>query len=300
MAKVNDSIFGSRWERKLFTALDSAWPGKLDIYANLPFLNVFNWSGLRISDKERSFLKATSIDYTVCLHGSDRPLMSVEFDGMGHGYNHGGRYVQVVAVNDPFRAEKLNLKLSIAQDLLYPFFVVSYDEAAAIVENDRVTITHGIVGDCVKTMHMQDAIDERVREIERMNCSAAERDNLFDDVVIDVETELDFEWNPLIRAAACSMTDALDAGMKTFSIEYLTDPPMPMVTNEKDPGELRRRVQQMFSATPWRENNRRRRGRECDKRNLGQEHRRSRRSWLLDRGRCREAVDFSRVCLCCR
>ena len=253
MVKVKDSIFGSRWERRLFTALESAWPGKLDIYPNLPWLNVFDWSGLKVGVGERSFLKATSIDYTVCLHGSEKPLMSVEFDGLGHGYNCGSQYRQVAQTGDPYRADKLSLKLRIAEQLGYPFFVVSYDEAGDLVDDDKVNITHGIVGGCMTSVHMQAAIDERVNEIKAQNFTESEEEDLFQNVVIDVETELEFEWNPLIRAAACAMSDAFDAGMKSYSSCGLTDPPLPSppllgAWQVGDAETIRKRVEMMFSA----------------------------------------------------
>lgn len=248
MVKVRESIFGSRWERRLFTALDSAWPKKLDIYPNLPFLSVFDWSGIRVSEKERSFLKATSIDYTVCLHGSDKPVLSVEFDGMGHGYSRGSQYIQFVQTNDPFRAEKLALKLKIAEGLFYPLFVVSYDEAGELVENDRLSIAHGIVGDCMKQRFMQSAIDERAREIDFSAYPSDEQDLIAQNILVDVETELEFEWNPLFRAAACAMSDALDAGMKSFSTMGLTDPPLPLLDSEPSIGDIRRNITLMFAA----------------------------------------------------
>ena len=57
----------------------------LQKYAHLPFTKIFDITTLNVNEIERDFLLKTNVDYTIC-DKKDKPLMCIEFDGMGHGF----------------------------------------------------------------------------------------------------------------------------------------------------------------------------------------------------------------------
>lgn len=248
--KVKDSVFGSKWERQLYKTIESSWPEKVTIYHNLPFLSVIDWSGARLESYERQVLKSTSVDYTACDRDTDRPLMSVEFDGLGHGYSKGPMYVEVVGGSDPYRSNKLNLKLRMADQVDYPLLVVSYDGASPVTDSDQVTITHAIMGECMMHMKVEGEIQRRASEAGIFDAPEETRQSIFQEIIIDVEVEMEFEWNPLVRLTASAMTAALDHGMTTWSQTQLTDPPMPSLEGIPDPADaIRAKAVHLFVRT---------------------------------------------------
>lgn len=226
--KVKESVFGSAPERLLFKALESGWPGRIALYHNLPILNVIDISGARVSQIEREFLKKTSLDYTACDAKTDRPLLSVEFDGLGHGYSQHQRYFELFGGPggpDPYRREKLELKLKVAEDVGYPLFVVAYDEATPIAGTE-LTIAHGIIGKCLANMQFPELFEQRLRDEGIDRLPPQERQAMVDWVGVSTEVELDLSWNPLASEAARSMHEAQEAGVSGYSWTYLTDPPL--------------------------------------------------------------------------
>src|ERR1700686_4975772 len=110
---VRRSIFDSHNERELFTAIESQWSARgFVLYPSLPFTNIFDIRQFDLSPGERTFLFKTSIDYTLCSTERE-PIVSVEFDGICHGFSRAGRYVAMrpVPSNDPRRHSKLDLKV---------------------------------------------------------------------------------------------------------------------------------------------------------------------------------------------
>lgn len=84
---VRRTIFDSHNERELFVAIDSYWSSRgFALYPSLPFSNVFDNRQFELSPEEKSFLLKTSLDYTLCTRDG-KPLVSVEFDGLCHGFS---------------------------------------------------------------------------------------------------------------------------------------------------------------------------------------------------------------------
>ncbi len=100
---LKERIFDSNEERKLFKHLNSMWKCHFNIYPQLPFSKIVDISSLKIEPKERNFLFKTNVDYTIC-NKNDKPLMCIEFDGIGHGYSRFGKYVRSTDIEtDPYR-----------------------------------------------------------------------------------------------------------------------------------------------------------------------------------------------------
>jgi len=248
--KIKDTIFGSGPEERLFRSLESAWPDRIDLYPSLPFLSVIDTSGARLSPIEWQYLKNTSVDYTAC-DKSGRPLVSVEFDGLGHGYNGSQGYVELVPTGrDPNRAVKMDLKLRLASAVRYPFFVVSYDEARPIASDD-LTITHAIVGRTLAAKNMNSTVQERF-EHERDLIESLQGDDqneFLQEMVSDAEVELSIEWDPLARENARAYGNVWRTEMvESLGSEFLSDPELPTGDPFEGVDVLRARIVAMSQA----------------------------------------------------
>lgn len=142
---VRRTIFDSHSERELFVAIDSHWSSRgFVLYPSLPFTNIFDVRQFDLSPEEKTFLFKTSVDYTLCTK-EGKPIVTVEFDGLCHGFSRLGRYVGVrpAPSNDPRRHWKLDLKVRLATEAGYPLVVVSYHEKNTVTEGSRLTIVDG-------------------------------------------------------------------------------------------------------------------------------------------------------------
>lgn len=148
MTIIRKKVFGSFPERENYYKLSQQWGSKYRIYHNLPFLMVFdiNTDSTKFSAKEIDFLKKTSIDYTICDY-SDQPLICFEFDGIQQGVSLGTKYYSTNSFNiDPMRKKKLELKLKIAEQSLFPFFIVSSKEFNNLSKHIKLSIVDVIIG----------------------------------------------------------------------------------------------------------------------------------------------------------
>ncbi|WP_310410315.1 hypothetical protein [Chamaesiphon sp. OTE_8_metabat_110] len=127
---INKSVFASKAERSHYEKLSRNWGSKYNIWHNLPYLNVFNVNNiidvddymsrvslaalgynesiktspvklLAVSDKDKNILKKTSIDYTVC-NQNDEPILCIEFDGLGEGFNREHPTFYSIGTSKPF------------------------------------------------------------------------------------------------------------------------------------------------------------------------------------------------------
>ena len=210
---VRETVFGSRPEHRLFKSLDSAWPNRISLYPSLPFLNLIRIQRAELSETEWNFVKSTSVDFTACAKQTGRPLVSVEFDGIGSGYSQSGRYIEEAQGPDPNRRSKLDLKVRLAQKARYPFFVVSYEEAQPVAEEDQLTVTHAIIGQCLVHQHLTPLLNDRLEAFDESLYPPWEHDEILQDMVIDAETELELQWNPLASAAAKASYEAQRTGL---------------------------------------------------------------------------------------
>src|SRR5262245_16854120 len=115
---VRKTIFDGGNEHELFVAIESRWSRRgFVVYPQLPFANIFPIAKLDVSPQERTFLFKTNIDYTLCTKAGE-PLVSVEFDGISHGFARHGGYVATRRPpdNDPRRHWKLDLKVRLAME----------------------------------------------------------------------------------------------------------------------------------------------------------------------------------------
>lgn len=146
--KIRDKVFRSESERELFTALHTMWSDHFNLWSSLPFLNIIDVDKAEVIRGEWDTISKTSVDITLSTKQEDRPVVSIEFDGMGHGFSRDGKYIQMHPSQDPYRKLKLDLKLRIAEQVNYPLLVLSYEEKHPIGVTLALTIADGIVGQC--------------------------------------------------------------------------------------------------------------------------------------------------------
>jgi hypothetical protein len=228
---IRKSVFGSIGEKELFTSLRTQWGSKFDLWPSLPFAQIIDVGtiGHYLKEKERDFFLKTNIDYTLCTR-SGRPILSIEFDGLGKGFSRRGEYVQQETAADPHRKLKLDLKLKIAQNENYPFFVVSFDESRVLDQVTNLTIVDGIIGQVLAKQEFRESIqtlyeDYRDR-IESLPPSS--KHEYVQELVWDAETLAELKWDPIAVSAAKYEHEAFEKGIiKSYKTEYLNDPELP-------------------------------------------------------------------------
>jgi len=198
---LKESIFDGYHEKELCKHLESMWKNKFNIYPQLPFTKIFDIDTLSINHYEKEFLFKTNIDYTIC-DKKDKPLMCIEFDGLGKGYNRGAEYIQIVEY--PHRKKRLELKLKMAMENNLPFYIISYDEKTDISDKIHLTVIDGIIGQTIARMNTQDKINEYLEShkdsLESMDES--EFNEYIEDIITLAEIETELTWDPIAKKAS--------------------------------------------------------------------------------------------------
>ena len=91
---VRDSIFGSRSEERGFRFIEHTWGEDYVVYPQIPLSALFT-PDPKWRDTSNFFFK-TSVDYVLCTN-EGRPILAIDFDGLGGGFDRDGEYVQVEA-----------------------------------------------------------------------------------------------------------------------------------------------------------------------------------------------------------
>lgn len=249
---IKTSVFGSRPERELFARLRSQWGTKFDLWPSLPLAQIIDVDSAShyLQERERTFFLKTNVDYTLCTKNG-RPILSVEFDGLGGGFSRQGEYVQRKVTTDPYRKLKLDLKLKIAQREKYPFFVVSFEEAKALNEEISLTIVDGIIGQVLAKheLHksLQTLYEDHKEQIEALPPSS-QRDYI-QDLVLDAETLAELKWDPIAKLAAIYEHEAFEKGIvRSYRTEFLNDPELPNGDPFTDFSVLEKRIALIKSA----------------------------------------------------
>ncbi len=244
--KLRNTIFGSKSEAKVFHALKSRWSPKLTLYPQLPLASIIEIGPQELSPKERDYFYKANIDYTFC-QPNGRPILSIEFDGIGGGFSRGGTYIPKRETDDPYRKLKMDLKLKLANAVSYPLVVVSYEERESLDEEESLTILDGIIGQFLAHREFRRRINEMVedsaREIDQLR--AWERHEYIQDLVIQAEVEAELKMDPVTIKAAEYERFAFEQGVNSWSHRYLNDPPLPDIKGLHDVEGLRARAEAM-------------------------------------------------------
>jgi hypothetical protein len=214
--------------------LESLWKPKLNLYPSLPLSKIIDIKVNELSDNERNFFYKTNVDYTFC-NVNGRPILSIEFDGMGKGVSRRGIYIPSQETSDMYRKLKLDFKLKLTNILKYPLVIISYDEIKALEEGDSLTILDGIVGQIlakkkfnINLYRVSGIIEESKDIIEQM--MPDDRYDYIQDIVTSAEVEAELSTD-IIAKKASEFEMVFSNKIKDYSqkVEYLTDPPLPEI-----------------------------------------------------------------------
>ncbi len=199
---IRQHVFSSDSEQKLYHSITKRWGNRFAVYPNLPFANIIEVRRVAgLTEQERRYLLSTSVDYTLCTKDGDRPLLSIEFDGLSQGFSRDGRYVPIPALADPERSRKLDLKVRVAERVGYPLIVVSYHEKNPLDEGLHLALVDGIIGQVLAHREFESSLPRRLAELEPTleALSPWERHEAIQDALLDLEFETELEWNPILR-----------------------------------------------------------------------------------------------------
>lgn len=226
---LKQNIFDSYSEKNVFNHLNSQWNSRFNVYPQLPFTKIFDIKSLNVTRKENDFLLKTNIDYTIC-DKNDKPIMCIEFDGLSQGYNKGDKYVQISP--DPIRKLKLQLKLRIALEHSFPFFILSFKEKEYLSKNIHLTILDGIIGQTIARMELEQALREGLDKdqnsmIPRPSLSITEQVQEF---ISTLEVVLELNWDPIANMLS-QIESVLFSRNITYRMSYipLSRPELPEV-----------------------------------------------------------------------
>lgn len=225
---VRQSVFGSKSEERGFRSIAREWSNSYSLYPNLPFANVFEPAD-SIGGTWHLFYK-TSIDYTLCTKDG-RPLMAIDFDGMGHGFNRNGEYVVVRETKDPNRKAKFDFKLGYSQQQRFPYYVISYDEIDPIGQDILLIIVDGIIGQELSRAELRERMQQiPPEELEMIkSLPSDEQSEHLQYLVTDLEVEAEFAHDPIVKKSAQVATELRNRGceVRKWSFTDYFDPELP-------------------------------------------------------------------------
>ena len=196
---VKKSVFGSRGEERGFRSIEHMWGEEYRVFPQVPFSALFepdaSWR-----DTSNLFFK-TSIDYVLCTNEGE-PLLAIDFDGLGRGFDRDGQYVQVEETGeDPHRKLKFDFKLRYAKKSDFPYYVVASDEFRHLGQGIELTVVDGIIGTVLANRDFDDRISALVEEhrdaIDKL--PPDEQYEYTQDLVIDQGAMSDLDYNPITQ-----------------------------------------------------------------------------------------------------
>lgn len=238
--KIRETVFNSYSEHLLYKALKTRWGEAFNLFPSLPFLNIIDIEGGEITEAERQLLSELTVGFTLCEKESDKPLLSIEFDVFGHGFSRFNEYIQILPANDPNWKQKLDLKLRIANEVIYPFFVVSYDESYPFDPELDLTIVDGIIGRVLANKYFgkvlseieisEEDIEKQIKILSAIYPPGTrDRREYIADIITDIEVEAELLWDPIVKKAAELEGELFSKGIiKSWEIRYHEEPPAPL------------------------------------------------------------------------
>lgn len=226
--KLRNTIFDSKSEIDAFHSLQTRWSPKLNLYPSLPFSKIVEIKPEELSIKEKEYFYKTNVDYTFC-YPNGKPILSIEFDGMGGGFSRNDIYIQQRETSDPYRKLKLDFKLKIAKMINYPLIVISYEETTPIHEKDSLLIVDGIIGQYLS----KEKFLLRLREIEKDFDDTKSWEEI-EGILLGLEVESELENDPIAKKASIYHEACFSKGVRDYSTTPLHEPPLPDFKNFSD------------------------------------------------------------------
>ena len=239
---VRKIVFGSKEERKYYKKLTNTWGDRLNIYHNLPFLNVFTGKEplidstrlqvFQLNDQEYDLLKKTSVDYVIC-NKDDQPLVCIDFDGLQGGFNIARNYVAPDGKGKlKRRKDFFELKLRVAHGSLFPYFILGSEQFKGLSDSVYLTIADGLIGEVLSTNARIEAMNAGFDPTEYGYSEKAfdeldqlTKQDVVEDWAIGIEVESDYKHNPIFQKVGKLSRETESTG---YSIMFLNE-------DERDP-----------------------------------------------------------------
>ena len=210
---VKKSVFGSKSEERGFRSIEHTWGEHYAIYPQFPWSGLFNpdpnWK-----DTSNLFFK-TSVDYVFCEKGG-RPLLAIDFDGMGRGFDRNGEYVQTEATSDPYRKAKFDYKLQCARNNGFPYYIVSSEEFARLGDDVQLTVVDGIIGSTLARQAFHKRVESYVEEYFDALYDAMESDPSTPEHLKPVRQKIQFSKNHQSIGTMAGLEVECDAEFNPF------------------------------------------------------------------------------------
>ncbi len=238
---VRSSIFGSKGEEHGFRSIERTWSNDYRVYPQFSFSDLFEPDeGIR--DTSNFFYK-TSVDYVLCT-SEGKPLLVIDFDGMGRGFNKRGEYVQVEPTTDPYRKWKFDFKIKYAKKHGLPYYVVSSQEFEHVDRDSTLTIVDGLIG---TELARRDVLEQFpvVLEDQRHMIEGLlphERQEYIQDLFISQEIESDFAHNRISQRTEeirYSLANLVGWNRGRWDSKPLEEPALPQFDGTKESLETR-------------------------------------------------------------
>ncbi len=226
---VKESVFGSKGEEKGFRSIEHTWGLEYRIFPQFPFSALFE-PDESIGDTSNFFYK-TSVDYVLCTQAG-KPVLAVDFDGLGRGFNRDASYVQVEQTDDRQRKIKFDFKLRYAKKNNFPYYIVASDEFIYLDTETNLTIMDGLIGYELARRDFNDSIPSFIENhrVDIENMLLYERQEFIQDLVIQQEVESNHKRNRIIQKMDEVMTEIRETSgwnWEGSGSYYVHDPELP-------------------------------------------------------------------------
>lgn len=191
---IKTSVFGSRGEERGFRSIEHTWGEEYRLFPQVPFSAIFEPDDTLGSTS--NFFFKTSVDYTLCTKGGV-PLLAIDFDGLGRGFNRDGQYVEVERTTDLYRKVKFDFKLRYAMKNDFPYYIVASDEFEHLDQETNLTIVDDLIGYELAHKDFEERMPSLVEEHQDAidNLSPHDRYEYIQDLVVEREVTSDLKYN---------------------------------------------------------------------------------------------------------
>jgi hypothetical protein len=253
--RVRDTVFDSWAEREIFQELDSRLNPRLRLMAQMPLrslIEIDEATKRKMRPSQWQYFLKAAVDYTF-VYPDGRPLLSIEFDGVGGGFSHGRDYVPSRSTSYKNRVWTIRFKLRAAARAYFPLFVISGEEVAHLDEATSLAIVDGIVGQIFSAREERRLVEELLEHDGALisTMERAQADEYLQDLVFQAGVISDLKFDALAIAVADERQRCMNRfgfGSGGFHKPWLYDPPLTDFSGAPSSDQIHRRAQAMKSA----------------------------------------------------
>lgn len=210
--KIKKSIFDSNPEIKIHQNLSKLWGDKVLILPHIPVkdvIDIYDKNANISSDEKEKLLVKSNFDFVVASkkkHDYGRPLLVIEFDGIGCGFSFDRVYKQVKSVeSDKYRKLKMDCKIRICEEAELPLIVLSWEEIESFFEEEEIGIIDGIIGQVIWNDEFNRVMEENLEKFEE-NIEGIDdvetKYDMFSSFATSCEVEAACNVNPIVNLCA--------------------------------------------------------------------------------------------------